>query len=98
MKTADAQIKVEPWNSAANAKGELQQAWFRVKGIPADQMAIKTIAKVGGLVGKTIDIDEKTRNRNDYARILLACRDFFFLETDWHAEMSQKFQVWLKAL
>lgn len=75
MKTADAQIKVDPWSSAASAKGELQQAWFRVKGIPSDQRAIKTIAKVGGLVGKTVAIDEKSRFRSDYVRVKIACRD-----------------------
>lgn len=75
MKVAKAQIKVETWNSAASAKRELQPAWFRVKGIPSDQRSIKTIAKVGGLVGKTMDIDEKTRNRSNYVRVKIACRD-----------------------
>lgn len=46
-----------------------------MRGIPSDQRSIKTIAKVGGLVGKTIEIDETTRNRNDFVRIKLACRD-----------------------
>lgn len=75
MKEAKARLSVEPWNAAVNAKGELQQAWFRVKGIPTDQRSIKTIAKVGGLVGKTIEIDEKTRLRNDFVRVKIACRD-----------------------
>jgi hypothetical protein len=26
----DAQMLIEPWNSAGGAKGKLQQAWFRV--------------------------------------------------------------------
>lgn len=63
MKEADAQIKVEPWSPSAGAKGELQQAWFRIKGIPSDQRSIKTIAKIGGLVGKTMAIDEKSRTQ-----------------------------------
>lgn len=46
-----------------------------MKGIPIDQRSIKTIAKVGGLVGKTISIDEKTRHKNDYVRVKIACRD-----------------------
>lgn len=75
MKNVDAQIMVEPWSPSAGAKGELQQAWFRVKGIPSDQRSMKTIAKVGGLVGKTVEIDEKTRFRNDYVRVKIACRD-----------------------
>jgi hypothetical protein len=35
-----------------------------------------TIAKVGGLVGKVVEIiDEKTRLRNDFVRARIACRD-----------------------
>lgn len=75
MKEADAQIKVEPWKASVGAKGELQQAWFKVRGIPTDQRSVKTIAKVGGLVGKTVAIDEKTKFRPDFVRIKIACRD-----------------------
>lgn len=48
-----------------------------MKGIPADQRSVRTIAKVGGLVGKVIEIDEKTRFRLDYVRMKIACRDVF---------------------
>jgi hypothetical protein len=34
IKSANAQITAEPWSSSIGAKGRLQQAWFRVKGIP----------------------------------------------------------------
>ena len=53
----------------------LQQAWFRVKDIPTDQRSILTVAKVGGLVGKVLEIDVKTRLRPDYVRVRIACRD-----------------------
>lgn len=56
----DAHIKIEAWSPAVGAKGMLQSCWFRVSGIPADQRSIRTIAKVGGLVGKVIEIDEGT--------------------------------------
>ncbi|WVZ73894.1 hypothetical protein U9M48_022151 [Paspalum notatum var. saurae] len=57
------------------AKGMLQRGWFRIKGIPDDQRSIKTIAKVGGLVGKVMKIDEKSRFGHDYVRARIACRD-----------------------
>jgi hypothetical protein len=41
----------------------LQQAWFRVKDIPTDQRSTLIVAKVGGLVEKVMEIDEKTRLR-----------------------------------
>ncbi|KAG2596797.1 uncharacterized protein LOC120706513 [Panicum virgatum] len=74
MKTIEAEITISPW-SPIGAKGELQHAWFKVSGIPPDQRSLRTIAKVGGLVGKTLEIDEKTRYRNDYVRMRIACRD-----------------------
>ena len=41
-----------------------------------DQRSTKTIAKVGGLVGKVMAIDEKYRFRTDFLRIKkLSCRD-----------------------
>jgi hypothetical protein len=60
-KDDDTQMVIEPWNSSMGAKGKLQQAWFKVSGIPVDQRGLRTIAKVGGLVGKIMAIDENTR-------------------------------------
>ncbi|CAL4976870.1 unnamed protein product [Urochloa decumbens] len=75
MRTAEAQFVVVPWSPSIGAKGELQHAWFKVSGIPPDQRSLRTIAKVGGLVGKTLEIDEKTRYRDDYVKMRIACRD-----------------------
>jgi len=65
---------IEPWTSSIGAKGMLQQAWFRVKGILVDQRSIRTISRVGGLVGKTVEIDEATRYKADYVRVKIAYR------------------------
>lgn len=69
------QFSVEPWTSVVNAKGQLQQAWFKLGGILADQRGLRTIAKIGGLVGKTIQIDESTRFNRDFVRVKIACRN-----------------------
>jgi hypothetical protein len=61
MECADAQMKVEALTPCLGAKGMLQQAWFRVHDIPTDQRSVKTVAKVGRLVGKVLEIDETTR-------------------------------------
>ena len=53
----------------------LQTGWFRVSDIPGDQRSIRTIVKIGGLVGKVVEIDDKTRFRADYVRVKIACRD-----------------------
>lgn len=70
-----AQIKIEAWTPSTGTKGMLQSAWFRVSNIPTDQRSIRTLAKVGGLVGKVIEVDEGSRYRYDYVRLKIACRD-----------------------
>lgn len=75
MRRVDAHMKVEQWSPNVGAKGVLQQAWFRVWDIPPDQRSVRTVAKVGGLVGKVLEIDESTRLRNEYVRVRIACRD-----------------------
>ncbi|KAG2609528.1 hypothetical protein PVAP13_4KG048333 [Panicum virgatum] len=77
VKNSETQMIIEPWTSSLWAKGQLQQAWFKVKGIPVDQRSIRTIAKVGSLVGKTMAIDENTRYKTEFVRIKIACRDIY---------------------
>jgi len=43
VKGLDVQFTVEPWTSAMGAKGQLQQAWFRVSGIPIDQRGLREL-------------------------------------------------------
>lgn len=76
MNDVDALMKVEPWSPKIGAKGMLQTGWFRVTDIMGDQRSIKTTAKIGGLVGKVMEIDERTRFRADYVRVKIAYRDF----------------------
>lgn len=71
----EAQLRIEAWSPAVGAKGVLQSSWFRVTKIPADQRSLMTLAKVGGLVGKVIEIDEGSRYRYDYVRLKIACID-----------------------
>lgn len=46
-----------------------------MKGIPSEQRSMRTIAKVGGLVGKVMEIDESTRFNKEYVRVRIACCD-----------------------
>ena len=39
------------------------------------QRGIITVARVGGLVGKVVTIDEKSRYNHDYVRMKITCRD-----------------------
>lgn len=75
MRSTYAQISVKPWSPAIGAMGELQRAWFRVKGIPYDKRSTKTLAYVGSLVGVTTKVDESTLSKLDYVRMKIACKD-----------------------
>jgi hypothetical protein len=75
LRIVKAKIMIESWNGSVGAKGELQQAWFRVKGVPYDLRSEETMAYVGSLVGSTREVDKATLNRSDYVRIKLAARD-----------------------
>ena len=68
-------------------KAELQQDWFRVTNILVDQRSVRTLTKVGGLVGKVMEVDERARFRFDYVRLKIA-----------FAEMFLRYQSMLKVL
>jgi hypothetical protein len=75
MRSVKAKIKVGPWNGVVGAKAKLQQAWFRVRGVPFDKRSKEILVYVGSLVGATSEVDESTLNRTDYVRIKIAARD-----------------------
>jgi hypothetical protein len=75
MRNVKAKISIAPWNGSVGAKGELQQAWFRVRGIPYDKRSVLTLAYVGSLVGATSEVDKTTLSRSDYVRIKIIARD-----------------------
>jgi hypothetical protein len=60
LRNAKAKIKVDPWNGDVGAKAELEEAWFRVRGIPYDKRSLLTMGYVGYLVGVTREVEELT--------------------------------------
>jgi hypothetical protein len=75
LRTVNAKIQIDTWNNSIGAKAELQQAWFRVRGIPYDFRSKETTAYAGSLVGATTEVDLDSLDRNDYVRIKIAARD-----------------------
>jgi queuine/archaeosine tRNA-ribosyltransferase len=72
MRSVKAKLQIDLWNNSIGAKAVLQEAWFRVRGIPFDNRCKEILAYVGSLVGATSDVDELTLNRMDYVRIKIA--------------------------
>jgi hypothetical protein len=75
MRVVKAKIQVNPWNGSVGAKVELQQARFRVRGIPYDLKSEETLAYDGSLVGATMKVDKSSVHRADYGRVKIAARD-----------------------
>jgi hypothetical protein len=74
MRSVKAKVHIASWNGSVGAKGELQQAWFRVKGVPYNKRSIQTLAYVGSLVGVTTEVDKTTLNRADFVRVNIAVK------------------------
>jgi hypothetical protein len=60
LRNVKTKIKVDPWNGAIYAKAELEDAWFRVRGVPYDKRSLLTLGYVGSLVGVTSEVEELT--------------------------------------
>jgi hypothetical protein len=82
MRVVKAKIEVNPWNGAVGAKAELQQAWFRVRGIPYDKKSEETLAYAGSLVGATVGVDKASLHRSDYGKVKIAARDITKVHVD----------------
>jgi hypothetical protein len=75
MRNVRAKLKVEPWSGVVGAKAELEQAWFRVRGISYDKRSNPTLAYVGSLVGATREIDKDSLHMTGFVRIKIVVKD-----------------------
>jgi hypothetical protein len=74
LRVVKAKIQVNLWNGSVGAKAELQQAWFRVRGVPYDKKSAETLAYAGSLVGATVEVYKTSLHRADYSRVKIAAR------------------------
>jgi hypothetical protein len=75
LRSVKAKITVEAWSGAVGAKAELEEARFRVRGIPYDKRSRPTMGYVGSLVRVTRDVDKSTMHRADFVIIKIAARE-----------------------
>jgi hypothetical protein len=68
-------FRVDKWNPYVGAKAELQTAWFRIYGLPAERRSEKRVAYVASLVGIPLEVDKHNLKRWDYVRVKIGCRD-----------------------
>uniref|UniRef100_A0A0A8YVY0 Uncharacterized protein n=1 Tax=Arundo donax TaxID=35708 RepID=A0A0A8YVY0_ARUDO len=68
-------IKINKWDASLGAKGKLDEAWFRIKGIPVDKRSESNVYHVGSLVGLSLELDKRNLTKFDYVRVKIGCRD-----------------------
>jgi hypothetical protein len=62
-------VKVVPWFPGYGATGDLDIAWFQVKGIPIDNRNCPVAVYARSTVGRTLAVDRHNLNNVDYVRI-----------------------------
>ncbi|XP_037430751.1 uncharacterized protein LOC119296783 [Triticum dicoccoides] len=75
LKEGNIVVCITPWTASIGAKGMLEKAWVRVRNIPIEKRCTEHVAYAGALVGITLEVDESTVHKPEYARILLGCID-----------------------
>lgn len=68
-------IKIKKWADGIGSKGQLDLAWFRIKGIPMGKRSIPNIWRIASLVGKAKEVDQDAVMKFDFVRVKIACRD-----------------------
>jgi hypothetical protein len=62
-------LKVSHWFPGYGATGDLDIAWFQVKGIPLDNRNCPVAVYAGSTVGRTLAVDRHSLNNIEYVRI-----------------------------
>jgi hypothetical protein len=67
--TQNIDIEVDHWYHGYGAAGELDIAWFQVRGIPLDNRNCHVAVFAGSTIGRTLAADRNNLNNVDYVRI-----------------------------
>uniref|UniRef100_A0A8R7VDF0 DUF4283 domain-containing protein n=1 Tax=Triticum urartu TaxID=4572 RepID=A0A8R7VDF0_TRIUA len=73
----------------------MAKAWVRVRNIPIEKRCTEHIAYAGALVGITLEVDELTVHKPEYARILLGCRDVEKIPPSTEGMLGQQYYDFL---
>ncbi|KAK3121153.1 hypothetical protein QOZ80_8BG0647150 [Eleusine coracana subsp. coracana] len=68
-------ILIKRWKDGIGAKGKLEEAWFRIRGIPLDKRSVPNIKRVGSLIGLSLKVDEENVMKNEYVRVKTGCKN-----------------------
>ena len=69
----------------------MEEAWFRIRGIPLKYREKCTICYVAGLAGKPLALDKNSMRNFSYVRVKLGCKDVTLVPNVREAELEYKF-------
>ena len=81
-------IEIKKWSGDIMPKTFLEEAWFRIKGIPMNFRCKSVIFYVAGLAGKPLALDKNSIRNFNFVRVKLGCRDVAMVATTREAELG----------
>jgi hypothetical protein len=92
MKTVlGAIISLEKWVGDIQPIAVMQEAWFRVKGIPMDFRKRSTVFYAASLVGKPLSMDKNFLRNFSYVRVKIGSQDLSLVPNTRIAEIKGGF-------
>jgi hypothetical protein len=92
MKTVPgAIISLEKWVGDIQPVSRMDEAWFRVKGIPMNFRCRSTVFYAASLLGKPLALDKKSLRNFSYVRVKIGSRDLSLVPNTRIGEMEGGF-------
>jgi hypothetical protein len=92
MKTVPgAIINLEKWTGDIEPISKMEEAWFRIKGIPMKFRSKSTAYYVASLVGKPLGLDKNYLRNFSYVRVKIGCQDLSLVPSSRIGEIKNDF-------
>jgi hypothetical protein len=85
----EAIINIEKWSGDIEPISVMQEAWFRIKGIPMRFRSKSTAYYVASLVGKPLGLDKNCLRNFSYVRVKIGCQDLSLVPSSRIGEIKK---------
>jgi hypothetical protein len=69
-------IRIVKWNGDIEPISIMEEAWFRIKGIPMKYRCKSTAFYVASMVGRPLTLDKNYLRNFSYVRVKIGCQDW----------------------
>jgi hypothetical protein len=92
MKTVPgAVIRIVKWNGDIEPISIMEEAWFRIKGIPMKYRCKSTAFYVASMVGRPLALDKNYLRNFSYIRVKIRCQDLSLVPSTHIGEIRKAF-------